>query len=80
MADGSLIKEKSMRTSTLNWNEHLKCWYALKSGVKHMISTNQLNAPATMTGSAAKASEWWSAKQVELERQSRESQCEECQK
>lgn len=69
-----------MRTSKLKWNAHLKCWCALKSGVKYMISTQQLNAPATMLGSAAQASKWWAAKQAELERQLREQECEESQK
>ena len=70
-----------MRTrSKPTWNGHFKCWYTLKSGVKYMISTQQLSAPATMAGSAAQASEWWAAKQAKLERQPLERECEEGQK
>jgi hypothetical protein len=81
LPDGSTFKEKIMRTkSVLNWNEKLECWQAMYSGVKYMISARQLKAPETMAGSAAQASEWWAAKQAELERQLLERKCDEDQK
>ena len=75
---GSTFKEKSMRTrSKLTWNERLKCWQVLQSGVKYMISTRQLQAPATMAGSVTQATEWWAAMQTELERQTQDCRKDE---